>query len=105
MSSRRELAPEEVAEIAALAAAFDDLRQIRPLIAELQQRLDDLGNVSLDAVIVRPRSVSDLIELHKAKLVDAAWVKTRLGIKDAAPEGGPAPAPAGYTFHDKRTQG
>jgi hypothetical protein len=85
---KRDLAPEEVAEIAALAADFPDIRQIRPLIAELR-------SVGLDAVIVRPRSVSDLIDLFKAKLVEAEWCRIRLGIQpaaeDATEEEEPAP--------------
>src|SRR5947209_6604761 len=87
---KRELAPAEVLEIAALAAEFPDLRQIRPLIADLQRRLDELGAVTLDAVIVRPRSVSELIALHAAKLVTDDWVTARLGIQKLAPKVAPA---------------
>jgi hypothetical protein len=109
---KRELAPAEVAEIAALAAEFPDLRTIRPRLAELQQRVDDLGSVSLDAVIVRPRNVSDLIALHSAKLVDEQWIQDRLGIRKPAPEDAPA-GPAtqlrvvepDYTIKDKRVSG
>lgn len=75
---KRELLPEEVAEIAALAADFADLRMIRPMVAELQHRLNELGEVKLDAVFVRPTSVKDLIELLKAGVVTIGWVQARL---------------------------
>ena len=75
---RRELDAEEVGEIAALAAEFPDLRQIRPTISELQHRLTELGDLKLDAVMVRPTSVRDLIELLKAGVVTVEWVRKRL---------------------------
>jgi hypothetical protein len=91
MTTRREITPEELEAVFGLAAIYPDLRVIAAELKDLRARVPALSLAALGGASdeVKPRSVSDLLRLQKAGIIDESAVRERLGIKPKVGTAGP----------------
>jgi len=89
VAERRDVTAEEMQTIARLAARSRDLGQLEQDLEELALRRAEGAHSHADfagaTAALMPRSVREVLELHRQGLITAAGVRSFLGLEPRAP--------------------